>query len=236
MAGQPGREQLVNVRFDGLTFDSASRQLVRDGREIHLSLKAFELLKLLIRCRPDAIAKEDLQSALWPDTFVSEANLPSLVAEIRTAIGDTARTPRFIRTVHGFGYAFTGSVEEVGARPMPGPPVRFILVWERRQIPLNEGENVIGRDDDVDVSFASPTLSRRHCVIRINGQQVMIEDLDSKNGTYVGDERIFNAVRLSDGDRVRVGSFLLTLRASQKNVSTQTKTPSGMIRRRTENE
>src|SRR5262245_2926546 len=180
MSPRTSRDRILKVRFGDLTFDSASRQLVRDGREVHLSLKAFELLKVLLERRPNAVSKEDLQTVLWPETFVSEANLPSLVTEIRTAIGDAAREPRFIRTVHGFGYAFTGSAEDLSARLAPGPRARFILVWERRQIPLNEGENVIGRDDDADVSFASPTLSRKHCAIRIAGQEVTIEDLRSK--------------------------------------------------------
>lgn len=65
--------------------------------------------------RPNPIAKTELFERLWPDTFVSEANLASLVKEIRAAIGDDARAPRYIRTVHRFGYAFSGSVE--GASP-----------------------------------------------------------------------------------------------------------------------
>jgi DNA-binding winged helix-turn-helix (wHTH) protein len=231
MSPRAGSGRPLRVRFGDLTFDSASRQLVRDGRDIHVSLKAFELLRVLLERRPDAVSKEDLQSVLWPNTFVSEANLPSLVTEIRTAIGDAARKPRFIRTVHGFGYAFVGSAEDLAARLLPVPRARFVLVWERRQIPLNEGENVIGRDDDADVSFDSPTLSRRHCALRISGQEVTIDDLGSKNGTYVRDERIETSVPLSDGDRIRVGSFLLTLRASQKNVSTRTQTRSGATRR-----
>jgi DNA-binding winged helix-turn-helix (wHTH) protein len=232
MARRPDGERPVRVRFGELTFDSTSRQLVRDGREIHLSLKAFELLKCLLERRPEAISKESLQSHLWPDTFVSEANLPSLVAEIRTAIDDTARKPRFIRTVHGFGYAFSGSAEDLADRLSAAPRAKFVLVWERRQLVLHEGDNVVGRDDDADVSFDSPTLSRRHCRLRISGQEVTIEDLGSKNGTYVRDERITSSVRLADGDRLRVGSFLLTLRASQRDVSTRTQTTSGDVRRR----
>ena len=52
---------------------------------------------------------------LWPETFVAEANLSNLVAEIREALGDRARAPLFVRTAHGFGYAFCGE-----ATTLPG--------------------------------------------------------------------------------------------------------------------
>jgi DNA-binding winged helix-turn-helix (wHTH) protein len=221
----------LRVRFGDVAFDSTTRQLVRDGRAVHISLKAFELLKVLIERRPEAVSKEDLHTLLWPETYVSEANLPSLVNEIRTAIGDPAKKPHFIRTVHGFGYTFIGHAEDMSARSPAFARSRFVLVWERRQFPLHEGDNILGRDDDADVSLASSTLSRRHCVIRIFSQDVTIEDLQSKNGTYVRDERITTAVPLADGDRIRIGQFLLTLRASQKNVTTQSQTSAGAKRR-----
>ena len=87
---------------------STRRQLTRAGREIHLEPKAFELLSALVLERPKALSKADLQERLWPGTFVAEANLSNLVAEIRAALGDPARAPLFVRTVHRFGYAFCG--------------------------------------------------------------------------------------------------------------------------------
>jgi DNA-binding winged helix-turn-helix (wHTH) protein len=210
------------VCFGDLTFDSGSRQLSRGGREVHLSLKAFDLLKVLLERRPEAISKADLHAHLWPDTFVSETNLPSLVKEIRTAIGDAAHESRFVRTVHGFGYAFCGHACEASGPSATQPPAAFALIWEGRRIPLSEGENIVGRDDDAAVSFDSPTLSRRHCCIRIVGSEVTVEDLGSKNGTYVRDARLHSAAALVNGDRIRVGSFVLTLRAVGRDVSTQT--------------
>jgi hypothetical protein len=214
----------VTVHFGDFTFDSRSRQLARGGREVHLSLKAFELLKVLLERRPEAISKADLHAHLWPDSFVSEANLPSLIAEIRSATGDAAHEPRFVRTVHGFGYAFCGHAGDGAGPDATRPRAAFGLIWEGRRIPLGEGDNIVGRDDDVAVSFDSPTLSRRHCCIRVDGSNVTVEDLGSKNGTYVRDTRIGSAAALADGDQIRVGSFLLTLRAVRRDVSTQTET------------
>jgi DNA-binding winged helix-turn-helix (wHTH) protein len=69
------------IRFGDVLFDLAARQVFRGAAEVHLSGKAFELLRYLIERRPQAVSKQDLQAHLWPDTFVTEANLPSLVAE-----------------------------------------------------------------------------------------------------------------------------------------------------------
>ena len=103
----------MRIRFGPFTLDLESRQLTNAGEEIHLEPKAFELLSALVLERPKALSKADLQERLWPGTFVAEANLSNLVAEIRAALGDPARAPRFVRTAHGFGYAFCGDAEPV---------------------------------------------------------------------------------------------------------------------------
>ena len=98
----------MTLRFGSFVLDLDTRQLTREGRDIHLSPKAFELLGTLVMDRPKVLSKEVLQQRLWPETFVAEANLSNLVAEIREALGDRARSPVFVRTAHGFGYAFCG--------------------------------------------------------------------------------------------------------------------------------
>src|SRR5262245_760478 len=90
--------------------------LLRGGTEAPLSPKAFQLLELLLERRPNAVSKSEIQERLWPKTFVSEGNLTVLMAEIRKALGDSGASPRFIRTVHGFGYAFSGDVTETRER------------------------------------------------------------------------------------------------------------------------
>jgi eukaryotic-like serine/threonine-protein kinase len=100
----------MRVLFGDCTFDSDARTVVCNGEPVRISGKAFQLLELLLAARPNPISKEDLFAKLWPDTFVAEANLAGLIKEIRAAIGDDARAPRFVRTVHRFGYAFSGLV------------------------------------------------------------------------------------------------------------------------------
>src|SRR5262245_22428268 len=98
------------MRFGPFILDSDTRQLNRQDREIHLAPNAFELLQHLVAHRPKLLSKTELLYALWPDTFVAQANLSNLIAELREALDDQARAPRFIRTVHGFGYAFCADV------------------------------------------------------------------------------------------------------------------------------
>ena len=202
----------MSVRFGDVRFDADARQLFRQERAVHLSGKAFELLKLLLERRPAALSKAEIQERLWPDTFVSEANLPSLVTEIRDAIGDDARRTRYVRTVHGFGYAFSGEVidEQPEGRLLT---THCWLASEMGRISLVEGDNVLGRGDDSGVILESSTVSRHHARIRIAGDVAIIEDLDSKNGTYVGDERVGAARQLEEGDRIRIGAFLLIFTA-----------------------
>jgi len=103
----------MRLRFGDMTFDGGRRLLIRGPDAVHLSPKAFQLLGLLLARRPDAVSKAEIQDVLWPRTFVSETNLPALVNEVRRALGDRAKAPKFVRTVHGYGYAFDAPVRNV---------------------------------------------------------------------------------------------------------------------------
>jgi Tol biopolymer transport system component/DNA-binding winged helix-turn-helix (wHTH) protein len=102
----------MRVLFGPFTLDAETRQLMHGGDERHLAPKAFDLLELLVRERPRAVSKSRLLEELWPGTFVVEANLSNLVAELRAALDDDARSPRYVRTVYGRGYAFSEEARE----------------------------------------------------------------------------------------------------------------------------
>ena len=134
----------MRVRFDPYVLDLESRQLLRGDDVVHLSPKAFDLLSILVSDRPKAFSKSDLQERLWPGTFVVEKNLANLVSEIRDAIGDDPANPRFIRTVHRFGYAFREAVPSgtKGGSASRGGGVSFRLRWPNGRVTLEEGEHV----------------------------------------------------------------------------------------------
>ena len=135
----------MTTGFGEYTLDEARRELLRGGAAVHLTPKAYELLRLLLERRPAAVSKAEIHDRIWPGTFVSDVNLATLVFEIRTAIGDDTQAPRYIRTVRGFGYAFC---EDVAAQPGAAASPRAVhgrLIWGAREIALYEGENVLGR-------------------------------------------------------------------------------------------
>ena len=217
------KEAVLRIRFGAFTFDHETRQLTRGGSEVHLPPKAFELLAILISDRPKVLSKAQLQQHLWPETFVAEANLSNLVAELREALGDRARSPRFIRTAHGFGYAFCGEAtptSEARATSSGGP--HCWLEWGTQRYPLSAGENVIGRDPDVEVRLDASTVSRRHARLVVTADGTVLEDFGSKNGTFRGAERVTEPVRLIDGDAIRIGSLLVTFHVRSPLGSTET--------------
>jgi WD40 repeat protein/DNA-binding winged helix-turn-helix (wHTH) protein len=110
----------VALSFGDFAFDQERRQLLRSGQPVPLEAKAFELLGLLLSRRPHALSKAQIRDVLWPGAFVSESALARLVTLLRAACGDDAQAPRFIRTVHGFGYAFSGEAREDRHEPPAG--------------------------------------------------------------------------------------------------------------------
>jgi DNA-binding winged helix-turn-helix (wHTH) protein len=214
----------MQVRFGDFTLDTDTRQLRQGNAERHLSPKAFELLRVLIEARPKALSKADLHERLWPSTFVSEATLSSLVAEVRAALGEKAPTGGFVRTVHRFGYAFKGTATDVAfSSPVPGAERgRCWIVWEGGQAALDAGEHLLGRDADVAVWLDSPTVSRHHARILVSEDDAVLEDLGSKNGTHLHGARLTAPSPLSDGDEIRLGSVVVTFRRVRASASTDT--------------
>lgn len=209
------------ITFGSFTLDDEQRRLIGDGRDVHLSLKAFELLRILLEARPRALSKRDLYERLWPDTIVSDASLTTLVGELRAALGDTAGQARFIRTVHRYGYAFAGVAHDTRQATV-APPSCCWLIWGERRLPLHEGENVMGRDPAADVWLASLSISRRHARVVITGTTATIEDLGSKNGTFVGAAPVTKQTELAEGDEIRCGTLTLVFRSLALGASTQT--------------
>lgn len=213
------------IRFGHFVLDLGTRELRNGSEHVHLTPKAFELLVVLIEQRPRAVAKAALQERLWPETFVSEANLPILVGEVRAALHDDARKPEFIRTVHGFGYAFCG--EAIGSAPAPSKPGTATsscwLISKTRHVALHEGDNVIGRDPSGDVWLDGRGVSRRHAKVTVQGgNTATLADLDSKNGTWVNGHRLLGAEALEDGAEIQLGSVRVTFRVWTDGGSTET--------------
>ena len=209
------------LRFGNFVFDPGARLLKQSGEPVHLTAKAVDLLTLLSSRAPEAVAKKEIHDQLWPATFVSDVSLTTLIFELRTALGESARRPRFIRTVHGFGYAFQGDGAQNPAAEEETP---FCIIYEGREIGLQPGENLIGRSRDCRVRVDLTRVSRRHARLTIDGETALIEDCGSRHGTWVGANRTSGRVRLCDGDQIGIAGIPMLfkiLAPGQGNVPTE---------------
>jgi DNA-binding winged helix-turn-helix (wHTH) protein len=210
----------VKFAFGDCVLDGDRRELYRAGAPVPLTPKAYDFLELLVRERPRALSKAEIRDRLWPATFVADVTLTTLAFEVRTAIGDDARSPRHLRTVRKFGYAFSEGVP--AAPPANGQAAVCRLLADDREFPLSEGDHIIGRAGEADLVLDLPRVSRRHARISVSGASAVIEDLGSKNGTLVGDRAIEGPRLLSDFDVIRIGTVRLTFRCSSRAASTET--------------
>jgi pSer/pThr/pTyr-binding forkhead associated (FHA) protein len=117
--------------------------------------------------------------------------------------------------VHRHGYAFqaTATIDTFPAMHPDAVAPAYWLVTSSRQIPLEQGDNIVGRDPKARVWIDSPSVSRQHAVIRVNDDGALLEDLGSKNGTHARDSRVTTAARLADGDQLRFGTVAVSFRA-----------------------
>jgi DNA-binding winged helix-turn-helix (wHTH) protein len=216
------------VRFGDCVFDPEARELWRGPQRVALSPKAFQLLALLIAHRPRPLSHASLRDALWPDASVGYTSLARVVTEVRKALGGDAGPASFVRTVPRFGYAFAGAASASASGPAEAAPAgagRPCLVLAEREIALLDGENVIGRDEGLAVRIDSPGVSRRHARIVVHGEEASLEDLGSKNGTFVGEERLQAPRLLAHGDVISLGRHLRLTFARRGPRLTETDAP-----------
>jgi DNA-binding winged helix-turn-helix (wHTH) protein len=213
----------VRLRFGPCLFDAEARELRRGGVPQPLSPKAFQFLQLLLEERPRAVSKGEIHERIWRDTFVSDTSLARVANEVRAAIGDDARAPVHLRTVHRYGYAFSGEVRQE-ANTGAGAGAACRLIWADRQIPLLVGENLLGRASDARVVIDLARVSRHHARILVEGERAVLEDLGSKNGTSLRGRPVTAPAELSDGDEICIGPAVLVFRSSAGRSTTETDT------------
>lgn len=214
--------------FGEFAMDLDQRRLFARDREIRLTPKGFDLLTLLIVNRPKALAKDELMARLWPGTFVTDNNLATVIADLRLTLGDDPRAPRFIRTAYAFGYAFSGEAVEQRSVPAAGESASaWSLILQDREIALQAGENVLGRAGAGVVIVGSSSVSRHHARITVRSSRAIVEDLGSKNGTWLRQAPVHGPTEIRDGDELRLGSLVVAVRSRPSLLSTDTVARSG---------
>jgi DNA-binding winged helix-turn-helix (wHTH) protein len=200
------------VRFGLFELDLQTGELRRKGVKVALQDQPFRVLALLVAQPGELVTRDELRRALWAEAvFVDfDHGLNKAVAKIRDALGDLAESPRFVETLERRGYRFIAPVEVVAPRAAPASsggdqPVVARLSWNGRSHPLTAGEYVIGRDPSAAFWIESSMVSRHHARVVVSASSVTIEDLGSRNGTFVNGRRLDATEALASGDEIRIG-------------------------------
>jgi DNA-binding winged helix-turn-helix (wHTH) protein len=209
-------------QFGPFRYDPVSRCLFREDREIALKPKTRELLVLFLQNPHRLLTRDDIAERIWPDTAVTDDSLRVQVFDLRKAFAPDAE--HFIKTVPREGYRWETDVRSGDGRSAvaAGADLACRLVLDGREIDLAEGENILGRERGVAVWIDETAVSRHHARILVVDGKATLEDLGSKNGTYLSGERIAKAAPLADGDEIRIGPATMRFRALLRRGSTET--------------
>ena len=225
----------MSLRFLDCELDFDLHELRRGGELVHLTPKAYALLELLARERPRAVGRQQILDAVWPETFVGDGSISVAIAEVRRALGDSGPDGRSVRTVRGFGYAFCAVVTSPAtAEPLPSmepPPTAVcrLVAWGVDQRFLAIGEYLIGRGKECGLQVDVASLSRRHARLTVGEREATLEDLASKNGSFLNGERLAGsfAGAVHEGDEIRLGSVVFSLHWLANAGPTETLPPAG---------
>lgn len=217
----------VSYTFGPFRLDTRAGELRRDDHRIPLPPKIFQLLLHMLENRGRLIPKRELLDAVWGDIHVEEGSVTRAVTRLRSALGDTASQPKYVETMPRRGYRFVAAVEKAPIEEIASPS-RFQIVESGRRYPLMEGDNVLGRASDCEVSLELASISRHHALITVEDDRITLRDLRSKNGTFVRGRRVDETVEIRDGDQIRLGSVTLIFTSASADPSTLTEAAQGM--------
>ena len=190
--------------------EPATNRIWRGQMLVRLRPRVMNLLLALAECPGEVISKQALVDLVWPRSFIADNTVTHAVQELRAALGDDATAPRYIETVHRRGYRLipkpANAVASDKEQLLEG--VRFALVTNDRQILLVDGENIFGRGNDTQILLDSKKVSRHHARIVVTPEGAFVEDLGSKNGTFLDGTRVQGSTPLSHGSRLRIGGML----------------------------
>jgi DNA-binding winged helix-turn-helix (wHTH) protein/tetratricopeptide (TPR) repeat protein len=115
----------LRLKFDVFDLDEANARLSRDGRPVSLPPKALAVLCALARQRGQLVKRNELLDAVWGHRHLSDSALKTAIGELRAALTDDPRAPRYIETVARFGYRFIADGPDPDAAgPAAAPAAR----------------------------------------------------------------------------------------------------------------
>lgn len=189
------------------------------------------------RCHGDLL-RRGVQTLGWKraERPQHDSAINTAVRKIRQALGDDAEKPRFVETVVGKGYRFVASIAGP-VSPAPRNGIESVSAPRRRAFPsysvtrgadefiLETGATVLGRDPAVGVYVEHPSVSWHHARIVITAEGAVVEDLKSRNGTFLDGRSIDVPTRIRNGAVIGLGPITLTFRVLAVPASTRPVSP-----------
>ncbi len=204
---QLGDASLRSFRLGHWLVEPKLGQISCGERTVRVRPRAMELLACLAAAGGDVVSRQQLIDTVWRTSFVSDNVVSQVVTELRQALGDDARRPTYIQNVPRRGYRLVARVTYLEGEPVGGGQTsQFTLASGLATHALKPGGNLVGRGSSADIRIDLSEVSRSHARIVVEGGTVTIEDLGSKNGTFVNGRRISGLHPLAEGDEVRLGS------------------------------
>jgi len=203
-----------SFRFGEFELDVAAYALRRNGQRIKLEQAPMDLLVLLVRKAGRLVTRTDMQAALWGgDVFVDhDAAINTAIRKIRRALDDDAEQPDFVETVVGKGYRFVADAVGMSPNSLDHRLPTYLVTRGKQQFVLNTGENLLGRDPRATVYIEHPSVSRRHARISLDPTRAVLEDLESRNGTFVEGRKVDvdAPIEIHDGAIIGLGPIAMT--------------------------
>src|SRR5689334_5375836 len=189
----------------------------------------MEVLILLVRRNGALVGRDEIRAALWGSrVFEHDAAINTAIRKIRHVLEDDADMPRFVETVVGKGYRFVMSMTRgsTGSFAQRTAVSSHSVCRGKHEFFLETGDNFIGRDPAAQICVDHPSVSRRHAKIVLRAGQATLEDLDSRNGTFVNGRRLDAPTELGHGAVIGLGPITLTFISRSPSRSTQPMTGS----------
>ena len=127
-----------SYEFGSFRIDPAERLLTCEGDAVRLPPKVFDTLIVLVENRGRLVAKDELITRIWPDTFIEEATLARNISDLRKALGQASNSEKFIETIPKHGYRFVAPVRELNAAP------------EDMVIELHRSSHIVSEETETD--------------------------------------------------------------------------------------
>jgi DNA-binding winged helix-turn-helix (wHTH) protein len=194
--------------------DPRANRVSQGTTTVQLEQRVMSVLLCLAENAGEVVTRQRLVDSVWDEGFVADNTVTHAIAELRKAFRDCARDPLFIETIHRRGYRLIAPVilDAPQADGYNLEPVRFLAIFRETEYPLWQGEYLIGRDPECAITIPSMKVSRHHARITVEGPRTLLDDLESKNGTFLNGIRIECSTAINGGDLIGIGRITETIR------------------------